>query len=120
MRIELLSGLLSRRLVIDRKPEGRLGSLDALSGPLRLSQSRLRRLLRAQPSRPHEDDGVLDVVALEAIERFHVLRKDAQGAGILTLQEAGILIGLGLAMAWLVGLVQCAPRFYPVVVPSGE
>jgi hypothetical protein len=59
-------------------------------------------------------------VALEAIERFHVLSKDAQGAGIFTRQEADILIGLGLTMAWLASLVQRAPRFYPVVVPSDE
>jgi hypothetical protein len=37
-------------------------------------------------------------MALEAIERLQILRQDAQGARILALQEAGILIGLGLAM----------------------
>src|SRR5438270_624482 len=55
-------------------------------------------------------------MTLEPIERFHVLRKDAQGACILALQKTGILIGLGSVMRWLAGLVQCAPRFYPIVV----
>src|SRR6516162_2380413 len=36
----------SRRLVIDREPEGRLRGFDALTRPLRLGQRRLRRLLR--------------------------------------------------------------------------
>src|SRR5271165_7648842 len=43
-------GELSRRLVINRKPEGHLRDLDALFHPLRLGQRCLRRLLRARPS----------------------------------------------------------------------
>src|ERR1700730_6610104 len=109
-------GELARRFIIDREPESHLRGLDGLARPLRFAQRRLRRFLRTQPSRPHEDDGVLDVVALEAIERLQVLRKDAQGTRIFALQETGILIGLGLAARWLGGLVQSAPRFCPVVV----
>ena len=69
-----------------------------------------------QASRPHKDDGVLDVITLEAVERLQILRQDAQGARILALQETRILIGLGLATGWFAGLVQSVPRFYPVVV----
>ena len=90
--------------------------LDALPLPLRLGQLRPRRLLRAQPRRSHEDDGVLDVMALEAIERLQVLREDPQSTRIPALQEAGILIGLGLAMGAPAGPVQSAPRLYPVLV----
>jgi hypothetical protein len=52
---------------------------------------------------------------LEAIERLHVLRKDAQGPGILALEKTRILIGLGTATGWLAGFVQSAPRFYLVI-----
>src|SRR3984893_16638829 len=69
-------GQLSRALVIDREPERHFRRLDALPLPLRLGQLRPRRLLRAQPRRSHEDDGVLDVMALEAIERLQILRED--------------------------------------------
>src|SRR5262249_43419420 len=113
-------GKLSRGLVIDREPEGHLRQLDALSGPLRLGELCPRGLLRAQPRRRHEDDGVLDVMALEAIERLQVLREDPQSARIPALQEAGVLIGLGLAAAAPAGLVQSEPRFYSVFVLHGE
>ena len=64
--IRQAAGEFPRGLVIDREPEGHLRGFDALSGPLRLGQRRPRRLLRAQPGRPHEDDCVLDVMALES------------------------------------------------------
>ena len=70
-------GELARGFVVDREPQGRLRGLDALPRPLRLGQRRHCRLLRAQPSRSHEDDGVLDIMALEAMERLEILGKDA-------------------------------------------
>src|SRR6202022_215768 len=107
-------GKLARGLVIGREPQRHLRRLDALPCPLSLGQRRPRRLLRAQPRRPHEDDGVLDSMALEAIERLQVFCEDAQSARILAPQEAGVLIGFGLAMRAPTGFVQSAPRFYPV------
>jgi hypothetical protein len=59
-------------------------------------------------------------MALEAIERLQVFREDSQSARIPTLQEAGVLIGLGLAMRAPTGFVQSAPRFYPVFVLHSE
>src|SRR5271165_1883413 len=103
-------GKLSRGFVIDRQRERHLRRLDALSGSLRLGQHGLCRLLRAQPRRPHKDDRVLDVVALEAIERLQILRQHPQRARIPAPQKAGVLICLGLAAAAPAGLVQSAPR----------
>jgi len=58
----------------------------------------------------------LDVMALEAIERLEILSQDAQGAGVLAIEETRILIGLGLATGWLAQRVQSAPQYYPVLV----
>src|SRR6516165_1307428 len=59
-------------------------------------------------------------MTLKAMERLQILRKDAQGACILALQETRILIGLGLTMGARAALVQSAPRFYPIVVLHDE
>jgi hypothetical protein len=51
-------------------------------------------------------------MALEAMERLQVLREDPQSARILALQEAGVLIGLGLAMGAPTGFGQSAPPIF--------
>ena len=115
-------GELSRGFVIDRQRERHLRRLDALSGPLRLGQHGLCRLLRAQPRRPHKDDRVLDVVALEAIERLQILRQHPQRARIPASQKAGVLISLELAASAPAGLIQFTPRsirFRPSIANKG-
>jgi hypothetical protein len=49
------------------------------------------------PSRAHENDDFLDIVALETIERLQVFCKDALENAHLCSPEIVILKGLGLA-----------------------
>jgi len=72
-----------------------LRALPLLPG-FRLAQHFLRGLARLDARRAHEHDGVVDFVVVEAALRFEILRQNAQGAGVLAVEEARILVGLGL------------------------
>src|SRR5581483_5437924 len=89
-------GELARRLVVGRHLErhARLGDVGA--GGLRMLQAELGDLLRGDARRAHEDDGVLDLVAVEAALRLEILREDAQLARVPAVEEAGVLVRLVL------------------------
>src|SRR5690606_5066470 len=57
-------------------------------------ERRLRRLARGKPRRAHEDDGVIDAVALEATPRLETPGKDSERSGFAAVQEALVSIGL--------------------------
>ena len=56
--------------------------------PLERARAPARRLLAAvNPRRPEEHDGVLDVLRLEAAERFEILGENAKRACLLAFEE---------------------------------
>src|SRR6185437_15440075 len=91
-------GELARRLVMRRLRQRVACVVDALARGLRLGQRGFCGLTRQEARRSHEDDSILDAVALEARQGLQVFRQDAQRAGVAALDKALILISFRLTM----------------------
>ncbi|HYF16581.1 MAG TPA: hypothetical protein VEA40_01855 [Ramlibacter sp.] len=88
---------LARGFVVHRHLQRHARPLDGLlgrAGGVRLAQRGLGGFLRGDARRAHEDDGVVDTVALEARFRLDVLGEDAQDARILAVEEGLVVIGV--------------------------